>query len=484
MRKITYKTLILMLFFIFIAANVVVAKSPVKVLPHKLPKNYFQNDRNENQKIISPGLVLGTVASQKATIQIDPNEVALKIKEKKEYLGEQKKRMVGIHIAAPKISFENWERLATNDGLRSWRISFVSQGATFLRLHFKNYVVSKTEKLIAYNEPIRSNATIVEPPKGDKSSSFWGPLVQGERTHLEFVTDSDFPPGYIIDRMSIGFKKLSGETKESWCYLDPNCYSQWSGIKSAIGQMIFSSGWAEYVCTGSLIMDSAHTFSSWFLTANHCINKQTEAASLVVTWNFETTSCNGNVSGFWGLPKSNGAQLKFGNKYYDETLLLLNQPPPADTTYLGWTTEALIVNEEIAVIHHPDGAYKRISFGYMTDNFGPYWNVRYYESATEGGSSGSPLFNEDKLVVGTLTSGLSACNALWGKDNYGKFNGAWSAGMSDFLNNGSPPPDDDDDDNTGNDDDDNDDDEWISEETEEFVENGGDGEGEESWLCG
>lgn len=477
----------LILFFVVIVGTAVTvfADDGITVEPRVLPDNFFQYPKNATDNIISPGLLLKSKASLNGTILIDSQDVDSQLRKIRKDHTEQKKKMVGVHVNAPAYTAGNWEQLATAAGLQSLRIAFKSKGATFLRLNFLNYPVLENEKLIVYGDPDKGQAFEVKPHQANGSGSFWGPPVEGDVIHLELISDAKTPPGIQIDRISVGFEKLSNDTKESWCYFDPNCYSQWSSLKSGIGQMVFSSGWAEYVCTGSVVMDTAETFSPWFLTANHCINNQNEASSLVVTWDFETTSCNGTVPNFWGLPRSNGAQLKFSNMYFDESLLLLNEPPPQNTAYLGWTTEQLVTNEEITVIHHPGGAYKRISFGYMTELFGPYWNVRYYESPTEGGSSGSPLFNDEKLVVGTLTSGLSACNALWGKDNYGRFEGAWFAGMSDFLSNGNPPPPGDDDDNGGTDDDDgDDDDENTYQEGEEYVPGNSDNEDEDSSFCG
>ena len=71
-------------------------------------------------------------------------------------------------------------------------------------------------------------------------------------------------------------------------------------------------------------------------------------------------------------------------------------------------------------IHHPSGDVKKIST--YTQNtssislgaFGSHWRVYWVETVTdhgvtEGGSSGSHLFNEEGLSIGTLSAGLSAC---------------------------------------------------------------------------
>ena len=56
---------------------------------------------------------------------------------------------------------------------------------------------------------------------------------------------------------------------------------------------------------------------------------------------------------------------------------------------------------------------------------------------TEGGSSGSPLFNQDGRVIGQLFGGFSnACDGLTDNGNaviYGRFATSWGLGLSEWL---------------------------------------------------
>ena len=54
-----------------------------------------------------------------------------------------------------------------------------------------------------------------------------------------------------------------------------------------------------------------------------------------------------------------------------------------------------------------------------------HWNVIYDATpnghgVTEGGSSGSPLFNSNGLIIGTLSGGNSSCEDPEGINLYGK----------------------------------------------------------------
>ncbi|MDD4009780.1 MAG: T9SS type A sorting domain-containing protein, partial [Fermentimonas sp.] len=66
-----------------------------------------------------------------------------------------------------------------------------------------------------------------------------------------------------------------------------------------------------------------------------------------------------------------------------------------------------------------------------------FWAVREWETAaTEAGSSGSPLLDRQKMIVGTLTGGESFCSSPRGPDIYASLNKFWNVQGS--LNNPNP----------------------------------------------
>ena len=67
------------------------------------------------------------------------------------------------------------------------------------------------------------------------------------------------------------------------------------------------------------------------------------------------------------------------------------------------------------------------------DNNGPAdcWRVIWDSGTTEEGSSGSPLFNESRRIIGQLYGGTADCSKMNGHDNYGRFHLSWSGGGTD-----------------------------------------------------
>jgi hypothetical protein len=53
---------------------------------------------------------------------------------------------------------------------------------------------------------------------------------------------------------------------------------------------------------------------------------------------------------------------------------------------------------------------------------------------TEGGSSGSPIFDANHHIIGQLHGGASACGAASLSDEYGKFSYSWEPALSDSTN--------------------------------------------------
>lgn len=134
-----------------------------------------------------------------------------------------------------------------------------------------------------------------------------------------------------------------------------------------------------------------------------------------------------------------------GNSGSDYMLLELNSNPPAgyNVYYNGWNRQN-VGSPSGASIHHPAGGRKKISTytqqltttGWGISN--THWRVVWAATVnghgvTEGGSSGSPIFNNSGLIVGTLTGGSSFCSSPNSPDQYGKMSYHWSSNPGDNL---------------------------------------------------
>jgi lysyl endopeptidase len=180
----------------------------------------------------------------------------------------------------------------------------------------------------------------------------------------------------------------------------------------------------------------------------------TEANSMVVYWNYQSTVCGALVAppGGYFNDDQHGASLRATRADADFALVeLLQTPNPAwDVYYAGWDASGAMPSGTIG-IHHPSGDVKKVTAGPAPgtiDNCigtggasaNTHWETGpYSQGTTEGGSSGSGLFvkagngsGRDRLLIGTLSGGLAACSDSSPTqpnnetDCYGKLASAWN----------------------------------------------------------
>ena len=220
------------------------------------------------------------------------------------------------------------------------------------------------------------------------------------------------------------------------CNNNVNCAvgADWQVEKRAVA-MILSGGSA--LCTGSLVNNTANDGTPYFLTANHCYSNT--VGSWVFVFNHETTGCTGTTG-----PTNqtvSGSVLRAKNAGSDFCLLELNSIPPAsyNVQYAGWdASDAASVTSAVG-IHHPSGDLKKISFENNAVPQGTWsgaqtWDVQQWDDGiTEGGSSGSPLFDQNHRIIGQLYGGLSGCSGSVENgegDSYGRFGISWNTGTT------------------------------------------------------
>ena len=178
----------------------------------------------------------------------------------------------------------------------------------------------------------------------------------------------------------------------------------------------------------------------------------------VFIFNYESPSCNG----YDGSQSQSiaGANLKATKFASDFTLLELFKKPLSTYTpfYAGWDRNDA-QGAGGAGIHHPSGDVKKIStYNIVPPNsincFNDRPNENFYKitwiatpnghGVTEGGSSGSPLFNSDRRIIGQLygpgyCSNFNCSDPANDISNYGKIFASWNGNsanqrLRDWLN--------------------------------------------------
>ena len=241
--------------------------------------------------------------------------------------------------------------------------------------------------------------------------------------------------GYLDLESEIKALGTSGD-----CEFDVNCPigTGWENQRNAVAMMMNGGGF----CTGSLINNTSGTIIPYFLSANHC---GTNPGSWVFRFRWERTTanaiCEANNNGSNNGPTNmnvNGGVLRANYAPSDFTLTELNSTPSAawGVYYNGFNATDIPATMGCG-IHHPDGDIKKISFdntALISTSFtgtpaNSHWGVTSWDDGvTEGGSSGSPLFDQNHRTVGQLHGGSSVCGGSNLSDEYGKLYTSWLGG--------------------------------------------------------
>ncbi|MBI1826003.1 MAG: proprotein convertase P-domain-containing protein [Planctomycetes bacterium] len=340
-----------------------------------------------------------------------------------------------------------WE--SVGDGMMLWRLRISSTGANSINLGFSHFKLPKGAQLVI--SPATGGRKIgpFTEAGNNPRGQFWTPIVDGDDVVVE-VTVSESARSALdleISSINVAYRDFGTPTRTTLsgaCNVDVACpeADPWRDQVNSVG--LFSVN-GTLICTGSMLNNSANDLRPLFLTANHCGINEGNAATVVVYWNYENSTCRtpgspasgGSGDGSLSMFQS-GATFRAGSANSDFTLVELDSPPnPAwDVFYAGWDY-ANQTTASAAGIHHPAAAEKRISLDddptqitsyidTVVPGDGTHLRVLSWSlGTTEPGSSGSPLFNQDHRVVAQLHGGFTACgntDSIW----YGRLAISWN----------------------------------------------------------
>ncbi len=361
-----------------------------------------------------------------------------------------------IEVVISPETHGEWEMY--ENGVEVWRLRIHSKGAKSLNLGFSKYDMPDGGSMFLY--PMNQVQDFIGPftiHDNDEHEQLWTPIVDGDEMVIEvqvpFKKRSKLKLELsYVNHDYIGFSNMSAISGS--CNLDVVCGSEdgWDivdGYRDIIRSVgVISLGGGTF-CTGFLVNNANQDCTPFFMTANHCGISANNAASLVSYWNFENSTCRqpgsaeSGQNGDGQLSQFNtGAVHRASYAPSDFTLVEFDDPidENANAFLAGWSNEFIMPQDTVICVHHPATDEKRISFEFdpttpstggnnvVDINVATHVRIADWDiGTTEGGSSGSPLFNSNKQVVGQLQGGLAACgNDLF--DVYGWFNTSWNGG--------------------------------------------------------
>lgn len=329
-----------------------------------------------------------------------------------------------------------WETLENGD--RLWRLKIESQNAHSLNFICNQFFIPDGARLFVYS----ADKSVVRGAYTSKNNnaqySFANAPIASSSIVLEYLEPANVVgQGRInINKVIHGYRDTFAKNRGPFgtsgsCNINVNCPlgDDWQNEKTGVAIIVTSNNSA--VCTGTIVNNTAEDAKPYFLTANHC----TQSANLqnwVFIFNHESEQCIGTAG---PTDQSiNGAQLIASDSPSDFALLLLNDDIPAEYNvfFCGWSNADIPADSTIC-IHHPAGDLKKISKDIhpsVSSNYGStpntHWEVSNWEfGTTEGGSSGSALFDFNGHIIGQLHGGQASCSNN-SYDKYGKIAYSWT----------------------------------------------------------
>jgi hypothetical protein len=334
-----------------------------------------------------------------------------------------------------------WEALADGETLL-WRLRATAPGALSLNLTCDRFHLPKGARLVLYPAAGgRETAREFTAFDNREDDQLWTPVVLGDDLVIELTLPVAARHDYAlhIASINVGYRCFGEPAEKSGaCNVDVVCPEGdgWRDQIDANGVYTIGGTW---ICSGSLVNNTAQNGAPYFLTANHCGVNAGNAASLVVYWNFQSPTCGQHGGGSLADFQS-GAIFRATYATSDFCLVELEEmPSPAShVTYAGWDRTGADAQQAVC-IHHPSTDEKSISFEYQPTTVTTYLgsavpgngtHIRIADwdlGTTEPGSSGSPLYDQNHRVIGQLHGGYAACgNNL--SDWFGRFSVSWAGG--------------------------------------------------------
>ena len=319
--------------------------------------------------------------------------------------------------------------ITRNGGETVWVLPLSSKGALSLNIILSPYNLPDGAYIYVYDQERK----IVRGAFTGESSSGTGTLpvmpVPGDRLVLECHF-----PGPVVPALSVGVSQVAHdftgifgeeETKDLYygrgdaCEVDLNCSTNTNYLQASRSVVRLLVAGSE-LCTGVLVNNTGSEYKAYILTANHCIENQSQASNTIFVFNYRSPSCDGpDMTNMYTLT---GSTLRATSPDIDFTLTELYQFPSLvfRPYFSGWDiTSSTPANT--FTLHHPEGDVMKLSIddnppvtsSYPVEGFVPlgFWRIlRWDLGTTEKGSSGAPLFDQNGRLRGTLTGGAATCS--------------------------------------------------------------------------
>ncbi len=344
------------------------------------------------------------------------------------------------------------------DGSRVWRVKITSVNALALVPLFDKFYLPEGATMYVYMPGKEEVLGAFTHDNSPEVRAFCTGIIHGETCIVEYNEPKEVKGKGIISINQVGHayrwiaplsRSTNSATAAGACEVNVVCSeaANWADQVRSAARILAVSNGGNGFCSGALINNVRADCTPYFLSTQHCSEGTTanQYSQWVFYFNYQAATCNGTtgptnkiVNGCTKIADSNDSG---GDTGPDFLLLRFNSNVPVsyNAYFSGWNHLTTPSPSGVS-IHHPDGDIKKIStyttpltttsWGGSVNN--THWDVKWAATAnghgvTEPGSSGSPLFNNQKQIIGTLTGGDSYCVTPNNKDQYGRVFYGWTS---------------------------------------------------------
>ncbi|MDR3061781.1 MAG: serine protease [Dysgonamonadaceae bacterium] len=354
------------------------------------------------------------------------------------------------------------------DGTRVWQVGIRSRGAYSINVLFGEFNIPKGGKLFLYNSN-RTHVIGAFTHENNVSGNNILPVqpVEGEEIIIEYSEPVHvaFEGKLKITEVNHDYRNIflrAGEPEVDQnaypCMTDAACDASINKENLRATVLLIINGTTG--CTGTLINNTRNDETPYLLTATHCLNSNPsipqnmnyyleKSGTIVTFFNYQRSVCGSTMRGIESQTTAGSTALAVIEKK-DIALLRLNETPPDyyNPYYAGWNIEPDGGPNPHTNLHHPNKTLKKSGFfsGNPVLTTSPFsffdaqshWKIPVWTTgATDGGSSGSPLFDASGLITGGLSGGSSMCRGENSNDEpdyfFALYKG-WEYGPQDSVN--------------------------------------------------
>ena len=342
----------------------------------------------------------------------------------------------------------NWITLANGD--RIWLLEISCKNALTINLTFSNLSLPEGNELFVYN-PEKDFILGKFTEKHIYLGVLGTELVPGSRVIVEYYVPQGNAEGHVnVSRVTHGYRTASEFEEKAFgssgaCNMNVNCPDglPWQLERNSAVMLVSGS---NGFCSGALINNTLNDGKPYVLTANHCYSDPT---NWIFRFNWQAAACD-NPSSSPTFQSLSGSVLRSRRTPSDFCLVEITGGLQANTVPLsynpyfsGWNRGNTAPTSTVS-IHHPSGDIKKIAFddaaaiasqGMGSSEANSTWTVEWdRNTTTEGGSSGSPLFDQNHRIIGQLWGGGASCSNLSSPDYYGRVYSSWEPTSSTSAN--------------------------------------------------